>query len=96
MQNQIESQGSQTAKFAHLSNNLNETMMCCYPNLIRLVQTPKKPNVWKDITTVSRTVGEIRKKWKDLLSKANKNASSQMTTVISYLGPIFEVQHRGH
>ena len=47
MQNQIESQGSQTAKFAHLSNNLNETMMCCYPNLIRRVNTKKKN--WKDI-----------------------------------------------
>ena len=26
---------------------------------------------------VSRTMGEIRKKWKDLLSKAKKDASSQ-------------------
>ena len=46
----------------------------------------KKKKVWAEITTsvnaravhVKRTVDEVKKKWKDLLSKAKKDASSQM------------------
>ena len=45
----------------------------------------KKKKVWAEITTavnaravdVKRTVVEVKKKWKDLLSKAKKDASSQ-------------------